>query len=142
MWGPSQVWHHLFRSKFGTSVFSVCFVFFTMAAASSGSSYALAATQGVLKLCTFNAACKDDDMYPKKWQDYKADLLNSFARIQEHANMVCLQEVAWRLLGSATGMPSRSSASCGTPRLRCVCVCVYVCVCVFLCVCVCLYLYV
>ena len=65
-----------------------------MAAASSGSSYALAATQGVLKLCTFNVGCKEDGMYQKKWPAFTADLLQSFTRIQEHANMVCLQEVA------------------------------------------------
>ena len=80
-------------------------------------------------------------MYPKKWQDYKADLLNSFARIQEHANMVCLQEVApkvWDLLRLETSWVGHWHAEqkfglMWNPEVT-VCVCV--------CVCVCLYLYV
>ena len=44
-------------------------------------------------------------MYQKKWPAFTADLLQSFTRIQEHANMVCLQEVAkkvWDLLSTET----------------------------------------
>ena len=58
---------------------------------------ALAATQGntLLKLCTFNMACKDDDMLNKQWTAYKAHLVSQWDRIIDMGtNMICLQEVA------------------------------------------------
>ena len=68
---------------------------------------ALAATQGTLKLCTFNLACKDDDMLVKQWSAYQAHLRQSWERIIDMGtNMICLQEVAkkvWDLLGAETG---------------------------------------
>ena len=69
------------------------------------SAAALAPTQGALRLCTFNAACKDENQMRKQWKEYEEDLLNKFAEIQKHANMVCLQEVAgkvWHLLTDTT----------------------------------------
>ena len=111
---------HLFRSKFGSSLAQV------------RSALALAATQGVLKLCTFNVGCKEDDLYPKKWPDFKADLLKSFTRIQEHANMVCLQEVAKKVWDA-----TQKFGIMWNPEVT-----VCVCVCACFCVCVCLYLYV
>ena len=66
-----------------------------------GAAAALAATQGALRLCTYNAACKDDDMMTNKWDRYSAHLLQHFGAITNNANMVALQEVSgrvWHLL--------------------------------------------
>ena len=71
------------------------------ATASAGPSNALAPPQGseVLKLCTFNAACKEDDQLTKQWTAYTAHLRSQWDRIMDMgANMVCLQECAMKVL--------------------------------------------
>ena len=118
-----------------------------MAAASAGSSSALASTQGLLKLCTFNIGCKEDTTFTKQWDKFKDDLLNSMSRVREHANMVCLQEVSpkvWNVLMAETPWvghwhADQKFALMWDPEVTvCVCVCVFVCVFVYVCVCICM----
>ena len=71
------------------------------AAPKAGPSDALAPPQGVevLKLCTFNAACKEDDQLKKQWPAYTAHLRTQWDRIMDMGtNMVCLQECAMKVL--------------------------------------------
>ena len=69
---------------------------------------ALAATQGnaMLKLCTLNVACKEDDMLCKQWNAYCAHLVSTWDRIIDMGtNVICLQEVAekvWTYLKKIT----------------------------------------
>ena len=64
--------------------------------------------EGTLKLCTFNAACMDDQQLskPKRWQAYKDHLAKTLEQIKERSNMLCLQEVApkvWDFLTTTMG---------------------------------------